>query len=208
MRVRTDAKRRAILDVARAAFLRHGFAATSMAAIAAEVGGSKGTLYGYFPSKAALFSAVLHSESEEHMGPAMATLGGDGSPREVLTVVARALIAFLLLPQVVASWRLAVAEAGRFPELGRAFYEHGPRRGEDNMAAWMAAQIAAGRLRPAPPRWLAQQLLRLCQVGPYLEALCGIERAVTPEELDALAAFAVDTFLRAHETPAGQPAPG
>ena len=40
-----------MLDIARAAFLREGYAAASMSEIAAKVGGSKATLYSYFPSK-------------------------------------------------------------------------------------------------------------------------------------------------------------
>ena len=39
-----DERREAILKVARAAFLSDGYAATSMSAIAAKVGGSKATL--------------------------------------------------------------------------------------------------------------------------------------------------------------------
>ena len=46
-----DARRQAILDIARESFVTDGFAATSMSAIAVRLGGSKGTLYNYFRSK-------------------------------------------------------------------------------------------------------------------------------------------------------------
>jgi AcrR family transcriptional regulator len=203
MRVRTDAKRREILEVARAAFLRHGYAAVSMAAIAAEVGGSKGTLYGYFPSKEALFSAVLRSVEEEHALPALTILDREGSVREILTALARAVIRFSLLPEALASYRLAVAEAGRFPELSQSFYENGRLQAYLRIAAWMRAQIDAGRLHPAEPQWLAQQFARLCQAGPLEAALFGLERQVPAEEQAELADFAVETFLRAHATPRG-----
>ena len=39
--------------------MEEGFAAASMSAIAARVGGSKGTLYNYFKSKEALFEAYI-----------------------------------------------------------------------------------------------------------------------------------------------------
>ncbi|OYW88264.1 MAG: TetR family transcriptional regulator, partial [Sphingobium sp. 32-64-5] len=51
MRVRTDDRRQAILDVATEMFREVGYARASMAAISARIGGSKGTLYGYFKSK-------------------------------------------------------------------------------------------------------------------------------------------------------------
>lgn len=203
MRVRTDSKRREILEIARASFLKHGYAATSMAAIAAEVGGSKGTLYGYFSSKKLLFTEVVRSVGEEHARPALAFLERDGSLREILTDVARALIRFLLLPQAIASHRLVVAESGRFPELGQAYFESGPAKGEARMAAWIAAQIEAGRLHPADPARLAQNFGKLCEVGPYDGALCGIAREVPAEEQAGLADFAVEAFLRAHASPLG-----
>ena len=47
-----DSRRQAIMDVAREVFMAEGFAEASMSAIAAQVGGSKGTLYNYFPIQA------------------------------------------------------------------------------------------------------------------------------------------------------------
>ncbi len=69
---RSDAKRRAIIDVARAAFLAEGYAATSMSEIAAKLGGSKGTLYNYFRSKEELFEAFM---AETCQGPAAEVFG-------------------------------------------------------------------------------------------------------------------------------------
>ena len=58
MRVRTESKREAILEAASHVFLESGFEGASMAEIAARVGGSKATLYGYFGSKEDLFVEV------------------------------------------------------------------------------------------------------------------------------------------------------
>src|SRR3546814_12210672 len=52
-------RRKAILDVASRSFMENGYAATTMSSIAATLGGSKGTLWSYFPCKEALFAAVL-----------------------------------------------------------------------------------------------------------------------------------------------------
>ncbi|MFT3998253.1 MAG: helix-turn-helix domain-containing protein, partial [Asticcacaulis sp.] len=54
-----DTRREAILDVASRIFLEEGFDAASMSAIAARVGGSKGTLYNYFKNKEELFEAFV-----------------------------------------------------------------------------------------------------------------------------------------------------
>src|SRR5690348_9832704 len=130
---RTDARRRAILDVASEVFLAQGYAATSMSEIAARLGGSKGTLYNYFRSKEELFGAFI---TEICQGRAAAIfdpvppIGEGRSVRESLIEFGVSLMTFLWSEQLVALHRLIFAEVGRFPEIGRMFYEAGPRRGE------------------------------------------------------------------------------
>src|ERR1700752_1931916 len=58
------AKRRQILDGARAVFLAQGFDAASMGEIARVAGVSKGTLYVYFKSKEELFAAIVGHECQ------------------------------------------------------------------------------------------------------------------------------------------------
>lgn len=59
MRKRTEEKREAILEAATAVFRDMGFHNASMNAIASRLGGSKMTLYSYFPSKEAIFLEVV-----------------------------------------------------------------------------------------------------------------------------------------------------
>src|ERR1700735_2390989 len=54
-----DQRREAILNVAREVFFELGYSAASMSAIAARLGGSKGTLYNYFKNKEELFEAQV-----------------------------------------------------------------------------------------------------------------------------------------------------
>ena len=59
-----NAKRRQIVDGARAVFLSQGFDAASMNDIARAAGVSKGTLYVYFRHKEQLFEAIVEQECE------------------------------------------------------------------------------------------------------------------------------------------------
>src|SRR5438034_149562 len=61
---RSERTRRQLLDAAREAFTRRGFAEASMEEIAQRVGVSRGPLYHYFESKQDLFAAV-YEEVEE-----------------------------------------------------------------------------------------------------------------------------------------------
>lgn len=54
-----DARRRQILDAARARFARDGFHRTSMDDVISAAGLSAGAVYGYFPGKTALVHAVV-----------------------------------------------------------------------------------------------------------------------------------------------------
>src|SRR5580700_9527936 len=102
---RSDAKRRAILDVASEVFLSQGYAATSMSEIAARLGGSKGTLYNYFRSKEELFSAFI---TDTCQGPAMAIFdhlpasGGGQSIRDRLVNFGVDFLRFILSPRLIA----------------------------------------------------------------------------------------------------------
>ena len=58
-RLTADDRRAAILTTARATFARRGFFGTGTAEIAAAAGCSEPTLYKHFPSKQALFAAVV-----------------------------------------------------------------------------------------------------------------------------------------------------
>lgn len=62
-----EARRQAIIEAARNAFVRKGTQATTMADIASEVGITPGAIYRYFPTKDDLI-ACCFSESEESVG--------------------------------------------------------------------------------------------------------------------------------------------
>src|SRR3712207_3197971 len=56
-----QAKERAILDAALEVFAESGFAQARLDAVAARAGVAKGTIYLYFPSKQALFEALIRT---------------------------------------------------------------------------------------------------------------------------------------------------
>src|ERR1700761_2188566 len=121
-----DQRREAIMTVAREIFFEHGYSATSMSAIAARLGGSKGTLYNYFKSKEELFAAQVR----DMCGPLAHRLSDATaaavSPREALTGIGRDYLTHLFSDSTIKMFRILVAEAQRTPELAQLFYEVGP----------------------------------------------------------------------------------
>jgi TetR/AcrR family transcriptional regulator, mexJK operon transcriptional repressor len=197
---RSDAKRRAILDVASEVFIAQGYAATSMSEIATRLGGSKGTLYNYFRSKEELFSAFIVDTCQ---GPAMTyfdrlpPIGEGRSVRESLIDLGMSLMEFLHVEQVIAMHRLVVAEVGRFPELGRMFYEAGPRKGELRFAEFFEAAMAAGHVPADDPMMVGQRLKDLVMSDVYLRQLWGVGDDFSVQAMGDHVARSVDIFLRA-----------
>ena len=74
-RVKTEQKRRDILDAAARVFSKHGFHAATVAQIAEEQGIGLGTFYRYFESKLDVFHAVI----DEVMGEVAAVLAPESA---------------------------------------------------------------------------------------------------------------------------------
>ena len=85
MRVKSEERRQAILDVAREAFTQLGFENTTMSEIANRTGGSKATLYNYFSSKEELFAAVIDEFGRQRIAEAFMSMNPAKPVREEIT---------------------------------------------------------------------------------------------------------------------------
>ena len=192
-------RRRIILDVAERSFVERGFADTSMSTIAAELGGSKTTLWSYFPSKDALFAAVVDSKIESFQAALDEALIATGGTAVVLSRFGCLFLNKITSASSSALHRLVVAECERFPQIGEAFAIRGPDRVRARLCRYMEEEMAAGRLRKGDALLAARQFLALCQAGFYLDRLWRPTRKGQidiPSEVRA----AVDTFMRAWGT--------
>lgn len=115
-----------ILSTARRMFLEDGYDVVAMEGVAAAAGVSKGTLYARYPSKPALFKAVVESAVEGWSRPAAIEerlLTDDIAAR--LHHHGRTIARSLVNPEVRAFQRLLIVNGERFPELSRAMYDMG-----------------------------------------------------------------------------------
>jgi TetR/AcrR family transcriptional regulator, mexJK operon transcriptional repressor len=189
-------RRRAILEVAERSFRERGFADTSMSTIAAELGGSKTTLWSYFPSKDELFAAVIDSKIETFQAKLDNALLPEGGTPAVLARFGLVFLNKIMDPQSLALHRLIVSESERFPQIGETFAVRGPDRVRQRLCRYMEEEMAAGRLREGDPLVAARQFLSLCQSGCYLDRFWRPSRT-SAINMEADVAAAVDTFLRA-----------
>lgn len=139
-----------ILDAACRVFLERGLAGASVDEIAALARAGKPTIYARFPSKEALFSAVVMrnvaasvARFESHV-PAGATI------EERLTSVGAAVLHWALVGDTVGLMRLAIAEARRLPDLANAVHHMARARGTEAVARLLAEAVQSDELTTSP----------------------------------------------------------
>lgn len=191
---RKQDRRDAIVAAARRSFLDDGYAATSMSGLLKTLGGSKATLWSYFRSKEELFGAVIADVTAAFREQVRSELLTPGEMEATLVNFCRSFMNKTAHADGVAAWRLVVAESGRFPEVGRIFYEQAAGHVERALSDYIAQQIAAGRLRDEGALNMARVLIGMT-AAQQNRRLWGVEAAGT-EELDTLAHRFVGYFLR------------
>ncbi len=191
------ARRKAFVDAAREAFFTNGYAGTTMSSIASKVGGSKTTLWSYFPSKEDLFEAVVDDIVEQYGDALAVDLPLDEPVPEVLRRFGNLLMTKLTATPILSLFRLVVGEAERFPHLAKTFYDRGPRRGKARAAEWVAEKMARGELRMGNPLRAVQHFTGLCQSGLYQFAVLCLPEGRDLGRLAAEIDDAVDIFYRA-----------
>jgi AcrR family transcriptional regulator len=201
---RSARKRRAILDAATTAFLSKGYLGTSMDEIAALARVSKQTVYKHFTDKESLFTEIVTSTVNEISDPVheeVVRLADSGDVEADLRDLARRLVARVMQPRLLELRRLVIAEASRFPELGRAFYERGPGRTISALASVFEQLAARGALRLDDPGLAAAHFNWLIMSAPVNQAmLLGSDSIPKRRELNRYADAGVRAFLAAYRS--------
>lgn len=184
-----------VLAGAREVFLAQGFEGASVDDIARAAGVSKATLYSYFPDKRLLFTEVASCECCRQSDTAMAVIDANGPPRKVLDQVARHFLGFILSDFGMSIFRICVAEADRFPDLGRQFYNSGPAVMRVALVDYMRGAVERGELDITDLDLAADQFSELCKADLWPRMIFNVSDRITPEEIDRVITGALDIFM-------------
>lgn len=174
---RRGERRACILSTASRFFLDHGYAGTTMSAIAAQMGGSKGTLWSYFSSKEELFAACVEEKTVAFRAELVSVLDPAAPLRQAVEGFCRRFITRIRMSSSIELYRLLCGESARAPEASRIFYERGPGIVEALLTAFLTGHIEGGRLRGESPLEMAQVLMSLCTGNSHQRLLLGQNQA-------------------------------
>ena len=207
MRVRTEEKRRQIVDVASKLFTELGYERTSMSLISEKLGGSKATLYGYFKSKEELLQSVLVYDVTEEADRLMNEFLSGRNLREGLITLGCAYMTRRLSPGPIANVRI-VSTQPEDSTIGRDFYENVLGPAWRRLANRFKLLMDAGILKQADPWIAAMQWKGMCEWGMFERRLLGAIKAGDPDEIKRASVAAADSFLKLYGAGNGNAKPG
>ncbi|OJA54684.1 TetR family transcriptional regulator [Burkholderia ubonensis] len=194
----TDRKRAAIISAAIEEFLAAGYDATSMDRIATRADVSKRTVYNHFPSKDALFAAILHQLWDACQTGSLPAYCNDAPLRgQLLELLARKL-RLLNDASFIALARVAIGAAIHSPERARDMVERFGEREED-VTVWIRAAAAAGRLTVPDPAFASFQLLGAIKAFAFWPQVTMGQPPLDEAEQKRVAESAADMFLAYYE---------
>ncbi|MFC9084250.1 TetR/AcrR family transcriptional regulator [Streptomyces sp. NPDC057062] len=186
-------KRVAIIEAATGLFFESGYDGTSLARIAEAAGVSKATLFKQFPTKAALFGAIVTESWKVGSDDGAAPLPGD--IRAGLTAIGGRYVDLLTRPGMASLFRIVIAEAPRFPELAKIQFEHGKMPFFDTVEQYLEAEAAAGHVRLKDSTTAATQFLGMISNHVFWPRLLLVDWNPDGIDTDWVVAEAVETML-------------
>jgi AcrR family transcriptional regulator len=192
-----------ILSAAFQAFTEEGYAGTSTLDIATRAKVSKRDLYANFASKHAVLVACITSRANRiRLSPDLPAPNSRPMLASTLTAFATNLVLEISDPSVIATFRLAIAEATRSPEIAQALDTAGRDATRNALAELLASAQAARLIGPGEPAEMATQHLGLVWEGLMVGLLLGVAATPGPAEAERRATRATAAFMQLHPDPA------
>jgi TetR/AcrR family transcriptional regulator, regulator of autoinduction and epiphytic fitness len=195
-----ERNRQAILNAALHIFLEQGYDRTTLEQVARAASVSTATLYKRFPSKAELFGAIMEqawATDTLDLDAALANDTLDAALRHIGMSYTRLLRNPIMLPL----FRLIIAEAPRFPELGSELYRRGKEPFLTVLHVYFERQTNAGALQIDDIPLATRQFLGMINDVIFWPRLLIPELNVDDAEVERVVVGAVATFLARYGFP-------
>lgn len=194
-------KRQGIVKAAHDLFLDQGYELTSMDDIAVRARVSKPTVYNHFRDKEALFAEVVRTTTDDVEQLVSLVTRNLTDPEDFdskLVELAREFLAALMQPQMLKLRRMVIANAERFPDVARLWYEQGFERVLRTLADCFQTLVERSALRVDDPMMAAQHFVGLLLWIPINKAMFTGDHQSSRAMNDRYASAAVETFVAAY----------
>ncbi|MCT4608936.1 MAG: TetR/AcrR family transcriptional regulator [Pelagimonas sp.] len=193
--VRKGRKFDQVLKGAHEIFMRDGFEGASVDDIARHSGVSKATLYSYFSDKRLLFMEVAMNQCVAQAEQSLMNIDTSRPARQVLTDLGHQLLEFMTSDLGLQIFKVFLAEAERFPDIGKKFYQSGPMVTHNAIVAYFEEAQARGELSIEDKHIASDQFITLCKADIWLKVVFGIQTSFSEQEKSYVVDNAVATFL-------------
>ena len=193
MRVKTEARRKKIISEAWKIFREQGYQHTTMSMIASKLGGSKGTLYGYFSSKEELLLAAVDDIVAERGEAAFDKLISEQPLQKRLCLFAYDYISLRAHQDTIALDRILISEA-LHSSFGKVTQDRLLLPQWHRFAEFLLSE-AELNLQHINDALLAAEHLRAIMTYPIVETCLFSNQPLKPKQIQKLAEKCVKLFL-------------
>jgi TetR/AcrR family transcriptional repressor of mexJK operon len=194
-RPRLEARRRAFMEAALAAFLEKGYAGTTLDDVIARSGGSRQTLYALFGGKQGLFESLLAERSAAVFEDFPTDDVADQTPDKILRALGARYLTIITTPEALGLYRLVVAESAARKEVAELFWRAGPGNARQLFARYFASLVKCQSLALDDPDEAAREFMGMLLGTLHMECVLGLHGAPTAAEIEVIARNVVKQVL-------------
>jgi TetR/AcrR family transcriptional regulator, regulator of autoinduction and epiphytic fitness len=186
-------KHQSILNAASKIFLTVGYERTTLEMIAKEAGVSTATLYKHFPTKRAVFGEIMEVVWDVQLKFVDAIDNVDIATK--LLIVGKKYVSLLRQPNIEALFRVIIAEAQRFPELGEELYRRGKEPFLKNLHFFLQTEVNNKKLEIEDIPLAARQFLGMINDLVFWPKFLITDLEISDAEVERVITEATETFM-------------
>ena len=190
--------RERVLNAAFAVFRQRGYAGASTLDIATRARVSKRDVYALFGSKHDMLVACIEERAKRMrlpLDPAAPIPETRESVAATLRAVGAGILRGVCSPEVLAVYRLAIAEANHAPEIARALDAAGRQANHQALAEWLERVQARGLIAAGGPAAMVDRFIGLLWGDILVRLLLRVRAAPGSDEIDRRAQAAADALI-------------
>ena len=190
--------RERILQAAFSLFRERGFSSTSMLEIVTRARVSKRDLYALFNNKHTVLAAGISERAQQMRRPLDTTTPVPqtrGALATLLVEFGASILKTVCHPEVLAVFRLAIAESDSAPEIARTLYKSGREANQKALADLVEKAHARELVRAGDPGALATRYLAVLWGDLMIQLLMRVREAPNEREIEVRARAATETLM-------------